>query len=190
MDKEQVVNLDMIYYINQSYVRGALGMFDALDTDGDKLITEEELKKVFPSEDFDVTNIIAKTDRLTTDKISFKEFLKLLTHDMMDAKVSTVSQSDEAVDPVSLPIMVKGTFLMCVKAIRIFFQAHDTNGDEQISVDEIKAFKSALGDKITDEEAKEIVKSVDLNDDGQVNFKEFVFAVMDDLNQVSEALSW
>ena len=165
-------------------------MFDALDTDGDQLITEEELKKIFPSEDFDVTNIIAEADRLTTDKISFKEFLKLLTHDMMDAKVSTVSQSDEAVDPVSLPIMVKGTFLMCLKAIRMFFQAHDTNGDEQISVDEIKAFKSALGDKITDEEAKEIVKSVDLNDDGQVNFKEFVFAVMDDLNQLSEALSW
>ena len=185
MDKEQVVNLDMVYYLNQSYVRGALGMFDALDTDGDHLITEEELKKIFPSEDFDVKNTIAEAG-IETDKINFKEFLKILTHDMMDAKVSTVSQSDEAADSVSLAIMVRGTFLMCVKAIRKFFQAHDTNGDGQISADEIKEFKSALGDELCDEEAKEIVESVDLDGDGQVNFKEFVFAVMDDLNQLSE----
>ncbi|KAG1436470.1 hypothetical protein G6F56_013546 [Rhizopus delemar] len=53
------------------------------------------------------------------------------------------------------------------------FNAFDTNGDGTIDPIELKAMMEKLGDKISIEEAKMLIKEVDSDQDGSVNFEEF-----------------
>ena len=54
------------------------------------------------------------------------------------------------------------------------FKAVDENGDGLISAAEIRNFTNKLGDKFTDEEVDEEILEVDVDGDGQINYKEFV----------------
>ncbi|XP_029626430.1 calcium-binding protein 1-like [Salmo trutta] len=62
-----------------------------------------------------------------------------------------------------------------VKELRDAFKEFDTNGDGQISVMELReAMKKLMGEQLTNREIDEILRDVDLNRDGRVNFEEFV----------------
>jgi len=49
----------------------------------------------------------------------------------------------------------------------------DMNGNGYIGVAEIRFVLDALGEDVTDEEIDEMVRMLDVDGDGQVNFKEF-----------------
>lgn len=53
------------------------------------------------------------------------------------------------------------------------FDAFDKDGDGFINVPELQAMMEKLGDKITLQEAQELIQEVDLDKDGVVNFNEF-----------------
>lgn len=62
-----------------------------------------------------------------------------------------------------------------VKELRDAFKEFDSNGDGQISVMELReAMRKLMGEQLTNREIDEILRDVDLNGDGLVDFEEFV----------------
>lgn len=57
--------------------------------------------------------------------------------------------------------------------IREAFLTFDMNGNGYIGVAEIRFVLDALGEDVTDEEIDEMVRMLDVDGDGQVNFREF-----------------
>ena len=55
----------------------------------------------------------------------------------------------------------------------IRLQVFDKNGDGSISAREICAVLGSVGEKITIEEAHKMVKSVDLDDNDEIDYSEF-----------------
>jgi hypothetical protein len=53
------------------------------------------------------------------------------------------------------------------------FNAFDKDGDGVINVKELQAMMEKLGDKLSMEEAQQLIEEVDLDKDGSVNFYEF-----------------
>ena len=57
------------------------------------------------------------------------------------------------------------------------FKVFDMNGDGYITKDELKAVMINMGDKLTDEEVADMIKEVDTEGNGKVNYEEFVIAM-------------
>ena len=83
-------------------------------------------------------------------------------------------ESDEVEDMAAI------SFVLCMRGIKKYFDTHDTNGDGTITVAELKVFNEAMGRKLTDEEAKGIIKSVDTDQNGQLDLKEFVTGILNE----------
>ncbi|KAL2079124.1 hypothetical protein ACEWY4_024868 [Coilia grayii] len=72
-------------------------------------------------------------------------------------------------------MLVETADMLGIKELKSSFQQFDTDGDGKISQDEMKeATKSLLGEKLKKGELEEILKEIDLNGDGTVDFDEFV----------------
>jgi calmodulin len=50
----------------------------------------------------------------------------------------------------------------------------DKDGNGFISAAELRLVMTNLGEKLTDEEVDEIIREVDIDGDGQINYEEFV----------------
>ncbi|KAG8934979.1 putative calmodulin-3 [Tulasnella sp. 418] len=54
------------------------------------------------------------------------------------------------------------------------FKVFDKDGNGLISAEELKTVMAKLGEKLTPEEIDAMIKEGDLDDDGQINYEEFV----------------
>ena len=54
------------------------------------------------------------------------------------------------------------------------FQIFDRNHDGTISINEFKHILMDLGQKFSENEVNEIIKEIDLDDNGKINYREFV----------------
>ena len=119
--------------------------------------------------------VISDFDTDSDNKISFKEYIIVLTHDLLENSTRVSMKSDES-DEVE--VMAAISFVLCMRGIKKYFDAHDTNGDGTITVAELKAFNEAMGAKLTDEEAKGIINLDDTDQNGQLDLKEFVTGIL------------
>lgn len=69
---------------------------------------------------------------------------------------------------------------MTEEAIRAQFQALDKDGNGVVSAEEIREVLTALGDRLSDEDVNEMIRDVDTDGDGQVNYEEFVAHMLSD----------
>lgn len=53
------------------------------------------------------------------------------------------------------------------------FQIFDSDGNGNISADELRQIMENLGEKLTQEEVEAMVKEADVDGDGQINYQEF-----------------
>merc|ERR1712159_273278 len=58
------------------------------------------------------------------------------------------------------------------------FKVFDKDGNGFISAAELRHVMTNLGEKLTDEEADEMIREADVDGDGQINYEEFVKMMM------------
>ncbi|MBZ3887161.1 Centrin-1 [Sciurus carolinensis] len=127
--------------------------FDLFDADGSGTIDVKELKVAMRALGFEprkeeLKRMISEVDREGTGKISFNDFLAVMTHKMSE----------------------KDTKEEILKAFRLF----DDDETGKISFKNLKRVAAELGENLTDEELQEMIDEADRDGDGEVNEEEFL----------------
>ncbi|KAG8520314.1 Centrin-1 [Galemys pyrenaicus] len=127
--------------------------FDLFDADGSGTIDVKELKVALRALGFEPTKeemkkMISEVDKEGTGKISFNDFLAVMTQKMAE----------------------KDTKEEILKAFRLF----DDDETGKISFKNLKRVASELGENLTDEELQEMIDEADRDGDGEVNEEEFL----------------
>ena len=128
--------------------------FEMFDKDKDGTITAKELANVMetltgekPSLD-EINSMIKEVDLNSDGKIELEEFITLMMKNSPD------TQQEEEV----------------INAFRVF----DKEGNGLIQTDELKHIMMTIGDKMTEDEADEMIHEADIDGDGTINYEEFV----------------
>ncbi len=132
--------------------------FEMFDKDKDGTITAKELANVMetltgekPSLD-EINSMIKEVDLNSDGKIELEEFITLMMKNSPD------TQQEEEV----------------INAFRLF----DKEGNGLIQTDELKHIMMTIGDKMTEDEADEMIHEADIDGDGTINYEEFVRMMM------------
>lgn len=127
--------------------------FDLFDSDGSGTIDVKELKVAMRALGFEprkeeMKKMISEVDKEGTGKISFNDFLAVMTQKMAE----------------------KDTKEEILKAFRLF----DDDETGKISFKNLKRVANELGESLTDEELQEMIDEADRDGDGEVNEEEFL----------------
>ncbi|NWT41490.1 CETN2 protein, partial [Chroicocephalus maculipennis] len=132
--------------------------FDLFDTDGTGNIDVKELKESifmvamralgFEPKKEEIKKMISDIDKEGTGKISFNDFLVVMTQKMAE------KDSKEEI----------------LKAFKLF----DDDETGKISFKNLKRVAKELGENLTDEELQEMIDEADRDGDGEVNEQEFL----------------
>ena len=132
--------------------------FEMFDKDKDGTNTAKELANVMetltgekPSLD-EINSMIKEVDLNSDGKIELEEFITLMMKNSPD------TQQEEEV----------------INAFRLF----DKEGNGLIQTDELKHIMMTIGDKMTEDEADEMIHEADIDGDGTINYEEFVRMMM------------
>ena len=144
-------------YITDEQRKDYQDIFDQFDKDKDGKISGKELANAMvsmgqnPTED-EINDMMREVDLNQDGKIDFDEFMALMV------KNSSDTQTEEEV----------------INAFRVF----DKEGKGLISSSELKHIMMTIGDKMSEEEADEMVNEADIDEDGMINYEEFVRMMM------------
>ncbi|XP_022334734.1 neo-calmodulin-like [Crassostrea virginica] len=126
--------------------------FNLFDKDGDGTISTSELAMVMRSlgqnpSDMDLEMMLRGVDEDGNGSIDFEEFVL-----MMAKKLERSNTEDE---------------------IREAFKLFDTDNNGFITVAELRNILTDTGEKIRPEEADELIKAIDKDGDGKIDYEEF-----------------
>ena len=144
-------------YITDEQRKDLQDVFDQFDKDKDGKISAKELENAMQSMGQNPTveeiqEMLKEVDLDQDGKISFEEFMHLMTNNTKETETE-----DEVIN-----------------AFRVF----DKEGNGLISSAELKHIMMTIGDKMTEEEADEMVNEADIDEDGMINYEEFVRMMM------------
>lgn len=145
---------DLIPYEKQSECKE---IFDLFDKNGDQTISSSELENLLralgakPTKD-EIDGMIKEVDNDGSGKIDYNEFLVFYSRKMNEPE----TEED------------------LIEAFRIF----DRDGNGQITREELRHVMTTLGEKLTEEEADEMIRQADINQDGKINIEEFIKFLM------------
>jgi calmodulin len=128
-------------------------VFDLFDKDKDGAITTKELGDVMralganpnPSQ---LAEMINQVDKDGSGKIEFNPFLEIFAEIIKDPNAE--------------------------KNIMEAFKIFDKDGSGVISSHELRHVITTLGEKLTEDEADELIREADIDGDGTINYHEFV----------------
>jgi len=127
--------------------------FNVFDKDNDGSITIKELRTAMRSLGYnpsaeELQDLIREYDKDDSGTIELNEFMKLMTN-----KIKEQEEVNQLIE---------------------MFEVFDRNGDGLLSKDEIKNLFDSINEEISDEILEEFIKEADLDNDGKINFQEFV----------------
>lgn len=127
--------------------------FDLFDKDRDGFISINELAELFKLLGFYTTDnefqeMRNKMDLNQNENIDFNEYLSIA--------IKEIKNNNEDIDYMEA------------------FKAFDRDGDGFISAKELKFVMENLGETMTIEEAEEMLKEADLDEDNRMNYEEFL----------------
>ena len=85
-----------------------------------------------------------------------------------------VRQTGYADESDVLTALTLASFRLCLKGMKKYFNQYDANGDGFITMEELRAFLTSVGKKVSEEEVREGIREADIDGDGKVDWKEFV----------------
>ncbi|PVD31776.1 hypothetical protein C0Q70_07194 [Pomacea canaliculata] len=65
-----------------------------------------------------------------------------------------------------------------MEQILLAFKLFDKNNDDYIDAKELLRVVTSMGERLTQEEAEEMIRVADVDNDGRINYKEFVKFIM------------
>ncbi|KAI1304863.1 hypothetical protein EDD11_005035 [Mortierella claussenii] len=134
--------------------------FNAMDKDGDGLVTESEFAESIKNsnrnpEDYNIQQFFSGTDNNKDGKITFSKFLEVYKSLGLDNSGSGSGKE-------------KST-----KEVDAIFKSFDRDGDGSISAKELTEVLANQGDKPSQAEVQEMIKAADKNNDNKVDREEF-----------------
>ena len=131
--------------------------FKLFDKDGDGVITVDEIYQVFTDLGFkdyakkDVKKMVKAVDVDGNGTIDLDEFISLL-RTKRTGKYANMTFVDE---------------------LKAAFKVFDTDGNGEIDAEELATIMKALGEKLSKQDIEFMIRSVDLDDNKAIDFKEF-----------------
>lgn len=140
--------------------------FDLFDKDRDGRITSHELLTVMknirqPATDSDIQDMITHADKDGNGTVEFDEFLS-----MMARRLTVQDPEDE-----------ESARRRHEAEMRQAFQVFDIDGDGLIDAHELRQTMANLGENLSDEDVRAMIKEADKNGDGKVDYDEFVHMI-------------
>ncbi|XP_052366311.1 calcium-binding protein 2-like isoform X3 [Oncorhynchus keta] len=139
-----------------------------------------------PEEIEELREAFVEFDRKKNGYVSYKdlgECMRTMGYMPTEMELIELGQSicggkldfDDFVELMGPKMLAETADMIGVKELRDAFKEFDANSDGQISIMELReAMKKLMGEQLTNREIDEILRDVDLNRDGLVDFEEFV----------------
>ncbi|XP_054280754.1 calmodulin-beta-like isoform X2 [Macrosteles quadrilineatus] len=156
--KDFVSNKPNISKTQMNEFREAFRLFDK---DGDGSITQEELGRVMRSlgqfaREEELQQMLHEVDIDGDGYFSFEEFVEIVSN--MGATAEKTADQEE-------------------KELRDAFRVFDKHNRGYISASDLRAVLQCLGEDLSEEEIEDMIKEVDVDGDGRIDFYEFVHAL-------------
>ncbi|KAK6620642.1 hypothetical protein RUM43_010937 [Polyplax serrata] len=136
--------------------------FRLFDKDGDGSITQEELGRVMRSlgqfaREEELQEMLKEVDIDGDGNFSFEEFVEIVSNMGGTAAEKTADEEE--------------------KELRDAFRVFDKHNRGFISASDLRAVLHCLGEELSEEEIEEMIREVDVDGDGRIDFFEFVRAL-------------
>ncbi|XP_011339456.1 calmodulin isoform X2 [Ooceraea biroi] len=149
--------------ISKSQMKEFREAFRLFDKDGDGTITKEELGRVMRSlgqfaRAEELRTMLQEIDIDGDGNVSFEEFVEIVSN----IGASTAAASDQHQEEQEL---------------RDAFRVFDKHNRGYITASDLRAVLQCLGEDLSEEEIEDMIKEVDVDGDGRIDFYEFVHAL-------------
>ncbi|KAL6258978.1 hypothetical protein P5V15_008901 [Pogonomyrmex californicus] len=149
--------------ISKSQMKEFREAFRLFDKDGDGTITKEELGRVMRSlgqfaRAEELRTMLQEIDIDGDGNVSFEEFVEIVSN----IGASTAAPSDQHQEEQEL---------------RDAFRVFDKHNRGYITASDLRAVLQCLGEDLSEEEIEDMIKEVDVDGDGRIDFYEFVHAL-------------
>ncbi|CAH2052428.1 unnamed protein product, partial [Iphiclides podalirius] len=137
--------------------------FRLFDKDGDGTITKEELGRVMRSlgqfaRVEELHDMLQEVDSDGDGNVSFEEFVNILSKSMSAGSGGGCAEQEE-------------------RELRDAFRVFDKHNRGYICASDLRAVLQCLGEDLSEEEIEDMIKEVDSDGDGRIDFLEFVRAL-------------
>ncbi|KAG4066134.1 hypothetical protein HA402_010336 [Bradysia odoriphaga] len=148
--------------ISKSKMKEFREAFRLFDKDGDGSITKEELGSVMRSlgqfaRVEELQEMLQEIDIDGDGNVSFEEFVDILSN-ITDATTETSADQEE-------------------RELRDAFRVFDKHNRGYITASDLRAVLQCLGEDLDEDEIEDMIKEVDVDGDGKIDFYEFVHAL-------------
>lgn len=138
--------------------------FNILDEDGDGKLSLDEMRLLLQSQfmtftDAQANALLAELDTDKSGTIEYDEFEKYVIDNGLSKPTAEEFGSE----------------------MKEAFEMFDTDHNGYIDAVEFKSFMMTLGDQMSEEQVSELMKEVDTNGDGKIDYKEFCAHMMNSM---------